>query len=315
MDIKIKLIVFAIDLIFPLMLGYACRYQSIIKEQIFNKMILNNILVVCPVVSFLSFWVIPLTKDLFWLPVIGIFMGIVPGGIAYFVAKNKYVSDLDRGSYVMAACLSNLGTIGGLCVFLIYGEKGYGYQQIILLFQYVLMFMFCYPLAQIFYQRAHKENCINKISARSVLLNKNQIAVIGILLGGILQLYGVPRPHELDGVAQIFIHMGAWTGLIPVGYSMDFAKIKLYYRELTDLVVIKFLIAPLIIYCLSHFFITNQDMLNTLLILSCTPVAVNAVVVSRIYKLNINLGVAAFIVTTLVFLFMVYPILFFLLSQ
>lgn len=310
-----KLIVFAIDLIAPLALGYVCRYQQVMKENVFNKMILNNILVVCPVVSFLSFWVMPLTSDLLWLPLISIFMGVIPGAMAYYVAARKYSGDLERGSYVMAACLSNLGTIGGLCVFLLYGEQGYGYQQIILLFQYVLMFMFCYPLAQFFYQRAHGGGETGRISVRSVLFSKNQVAVLGILLGGVLQFFGVERPAALDGAAQIFIHLGAWTGLVPVGYSMDFTKIKLYYKELLDLALIKFVLSPAVLYGVSHFLLANEDMKNTLLILSCTPSAVNAVVVARIYKLNVNLGVAAFIVTTLLFLFFVYPVLFFVLGR
>lgn len=315
MDVKMKLIVFAIDLILPLAIGYACRYQHVIKEQVFNKMILNNILVVCPVVSFLSFWVLPVTMDLLWLPVISIFMGLVPGVIAYYIAERKYTSDIDRGSYVMSAILSNLGTIGGICVFLIYGEKGYGYQQIILLFQYILMFMFCYPLAQFYYQRANGGSKIKRISVMSVLFSKNQIAVVGIALGGLLQYAGVARPEGLDGLAMGLIHLGAWTGLLPVGYSMDFSKIKLYYKELTDLSIIKFIVTPLVIYVVSHFLCNNQEMLNTLLILSCTPVAVNAVVVSRIYHLNVNIGVAAFIVTTVLFLFIQYPLLFFILAK
>ena len=62
MDIKMKLLVFAVDMICPLILGYACRYQHVLKDGFFNKMILNNILVVCPVVSFLSFWVMPIIR-------------------------------------------------------------------------------------------------------------------------------------------------------------------------------------------------------------------------------------------------------------
>lgn len=315
MDVKMKLIIFAIDMIVPLAVGYACRYQSVIKEQVFNKMILNNILVVCPIVSFLSFWVLPLTADLLWLPVISIFMGLLPGALAYYIAERKYKDDIDRGSYVMSAILSNLGTIGGVCVFLIYGEKGYGYQQIILLFQYILMFMVCYPLAQYYYQRAHGGPKVKRISVASVLFSKNQIAVLGILLGGILQAAGIQRPEGLGEISVFLIHLGAWTGLIPVGYSMDFAKIKMYYKELTDLSIIKFLVTPVIVYIVGHAVCSNQNMLNTLLILSCTPVAVNAVVVSRIYHLNVNIGVAAFIVTTVIFLFVQYPLLFFFLTR
>ena len=310
MDIKMKLLVFAVDMICPLILGYACRYQHVLKDGFFNKMILNNILVVCPVVSFLSFWVMPITRDILWLPLISIVMGFVPGALAFWIAQRKYQSDLERGAYVMAASLSNLGAIGGICVFLIYGERGYGYQQIILLFQYVLMFMFCYSLAQYFETRAKAGSGGTRVSLRSVLFSKNQLAVLGILCGGVLQYMGVPRPVELDGVAQIFIHMGAWTGLIPVGYSIDFPRIRKYWLSLFDLSFIKFVAAPAIIYLLSHLVIKDPDMLGSLLVLACMPSAINAVVTARLYHLNVDLDVAAFIVTTLLFLFVVYPLLF-----
>jgi hypothetical protein len=41
---------------------------------------------------------------------------------------------------------------------------------------------------------------------------------------------------------------------------------------------------------------------------------VNAVITARIYNLNIHIAVAAFILTTLVFLLLVYPALFLWLS-
>ena len=308
-----KLLVFAVDMICPLLLGYACQYQHKLKDGFFNKMILNNILVVCPVVSFLSFWVMPLSREMLWLPVISIAMGLVPGMMAAFIAQRKYADDRERGAYVMAASLSNLGTIGGICVFLIYGEHGYGYQQIIVLFQYVLMFMVCYPLAQYYETRASGSGG-QRVSLRSLLLSKNQLAVAGILLGGVLQYAGVPRPQALDGAAQIFIHAGAWTGLIPVGYSIDFARIRRYWFSLFDLSLIKFVVAPAMIYFLSHLVIRNEVMLGSLLVLASMPSAVNAVVTARLYHLNVDLDVAAFIVTTLVFLVVVYPLLFLLLA-
>ncbi len=310
-----KLIFFGIDLVLPLCIGYACRYQKVIKDNVFNKMILNNILVVYPILSFLSFWILPLTRDLMWLPVMGILMGLVPGGIAYFIAERKYTVDADRGSYVMSATLSNLGTIGGLCVFLIYGETGYAYQQLIVLFQYILMFMFCYPLAQYYAQRGNGGEKVKRISIMSILFSRNQLAVVGIMLGGVLQCIGIPRPHLLDGVASIFVHLGAWTALLPVGYSMDFAKMRGHYHELFDLSAIKFIATPCVIYLLSHLAIDDEIMQNSLLILACCPAAVNAVIIARLYKLNINICVAAFIVTTALFVFAVYPALFLLLSH
>ncbi|WP_378953964.1 AEC family transporter [Pelosinus sp. sgz500959] len=310
MDMKLKLLLFAVDLLAPLMVGYLCRFQNIVKEPVFNKMILNNILVIYPALSFLSFWVLPLDYHLIWLPVMGLAMGVIPGLIAYFVAEYKYTSDLDRGSYVMSAILSNLGTIGGLCVFLLYGETGYAYQQLVVLFQYILMFMFCYPLAQYYYNRSQKGEKIKDVSVRSILFSRNQLAIIGILFGVVLKQMGVPRPQSLDGLTQVLIHFGAWTALIPVGYSIDFGKLKEHYRDIKDLTVVKFILTPLLIYGGARLVIHDQRMLNTILVLSCMPTAVNAVITSRIYSLNIHISVAAFILTTIVFLLVVYPILF-----
>ena len=307
---KLKFLLFAVDLLAPLLVGYFCRFQSVVKEPIFNKMILNNILVIYPVLSFLSFWILPLNYNLIWLPVMGLAMGIIPGLIAYFVAEYKYTSYLDRGSYVMSASLSNLGTIGGLCVFLLYGETGYAYQQLIVLFQYILMFMFCYPLAQYYYNRSQNKGEIKSVSLRSILFSRNQLAVAGMLCGVLLNYLGVSRPPKFGGLVEVLIQIGAWTALIPVGYSVNFAKLKEHYHEVQDITIIKFIMTPLAIYGLARLVIHDQIMLNTILVLACMPTAVNAVITSRIYNLNIHISVAAFIVTTILFLLVVYPALF-----
>lgn len=310
-----KILVSSLDLLLPIAVGYLLKRQSYLRDGFFNKMILNNILVVYPLLSFLCFWVLPLSRELIWLPVMGILMGLVPGAVASWRSKAKYTSPLDQGGYVMSAILSNLGTIGGLCVFLLYGERGYAYQQLVVLSQYILMFMFCYPLAQRYYEQAQNNVRQHSVSLRSVLFSRNQLAVVGILLGVVLQLTGVERPDSLSGVSSFLVHLGAWTALIPVGYSMDFARIRAHCRELVDLAVIKFAVSPLILYLIALLLIDNEIMRYSLIILSFTPTAVNAVITARIYQLNLHLTMAAFILTTLLFLVVIYPALFFLLPH
>ncbi|MBP2655286.1 MAG: hypothetical protein H6Q73_2855 [Firmicutes bacterium] len=315
MDVKIKLLFFAIDLLAPLVVGYLCRFQNKLKDKFFDKMILNNILVVYPALSFLSFWVLPLNMDLIWLPVLGLAMGLIPGAVAYIIAERKYKSDLERGSYVMSASLSNLGTLGGLCVFLLYGETGYAYQQLVVLFQYILMFMFCYPLAQYYYERAQGGSKARRVSIKAVLFSRNQLAVLGILCGAALNIADVGRPDFFAFFFNPLVHLGAWTALIPVGYSVDFSKLGEYFKGIKDIALIKFIVTPVCVYGLASLVISDQGMLNTILVLASTPTAVNAVITARIYNLNIHIPVAAFIFTTLLFLLLIYPALFLWLSQ
>lgn len=314
MDIKIKLVMFAFDLLVPLTVGYFCRYQTRLSKNFFNKMILNNILIIYPALSFLSFWVLPLRYELIWLPILGLAMGLIPGLIAYLWAEYRFKSNLDRGSYVMSAALSNLGTIGGLCVFLLFGERGYAYQQLIVLFQYILMFMFCYPLAEYYYERDQNKDKSIEVSWKTVLFSRNQLAVLGIISGALINMTGMPRPEPLGALFNPLVHIGAWTALIPVGYSIDFAKLKKEYKNIISLVPVKFFLAPAIIYSLAALVIKDDVMINTVLVLACTPTAVNAVITSRIYNLNVHTSVAAFILTTIIFIAVIYPALFFVLS-
>ena len=229
MDIQTKLLIFAVDLVGPLLLGYASRYQRRVGDDFFNKMILNNIFVVCPVVSFLSFWVMPLTRELFWMPFLSLALGFVPGVAAWWLARRKYRDHREQGAYVMSASLANLGTIGGICVYLVYGEQGYGYQQIATLFQYVLMFAFCYPLAQ-YYERQADGRSGKKVSFWSMMFSKNQIAVVGILMGGALQMAGIPRPAELSGVTPFFIHSTHSRGVF-VGFWPNSSVLAVSFRS------------------------------------------------------------------------------------
>ncbi|MBP2651170.1 MAG: hypothetical protein H6Q74_1995 [Firmicutes bacterium] len=310
MDVKVKLLMFAVDLLAPLIVGYLCRFQNKLKDKFFNKMILNNILVVYPALSFLSFWVLPLNMELIWLPLLGLAMGLIPGAVGYFIAEHKYASDLERGSYVMSAILSNVGTLGGLCVFLLYGETGYAYQQLVVLFQYILMFIFCYPLAQYYYERSRGLPGGQRISVKAIIFSRNQLAVLGILLGAVLNLVGIQRPTVFGLFFNPLVHLGAWTALIPVGYSIDIAKLGDYFKSVKDIVFIKFFVTPLCVYGLASIVISDHIMLNSILVLACMPTAVNAVITARIYNLNLHIPVAAFILTTLVFLLVIYPALF-----
>ena len=54
-----KILVSSLDLLLPIAIGYLLKRQSYLRDGFFNKMILNNILVVYPLLSFLCFWVLP----------------------------------------------------------------------------------------------------------------------------------------------------------------------------------------------------------------------------------------------------------------
>jgi len=125
----------------------------------------------------------------------------------------------------------------------------------------------------------------------------------------------LPRPKILGELFNPLVHLAAWTALIPVGHVTDFSAIKKYYSSTLDLLPIKFIITPLISYIIAIIVFNDPIMVNTIMILASTPTAINAVITAKIHNLNIHIATAAFVVTTVLFLLVVYPILFFSLME
>lgn len=312
-DIKIKLAYIFVDLIAPLVLGYLFRYQRRLGDRFFSNMMNNNILTLYPALSVLSFWVVRLDLELAWLPIFGMILGLIPGVTAYLWSAKKYSDYLERGSYIIAAILSNFGTLGGLCAFIIYGETGFAYVQLAVLLQNVVIFMFCFPLAQYYYHQSRNADR-HAVSLTDLLLNKNQLPVLGLVIGASLYYLGVPRPQILGDLFNPLVHVAAWTALIPIGFSINLAEMRRYYWKIFDLIPIKFIVTPLIAYGLARLVISDQKVVNTLLILASTPTAINAVVIAKLHNLNVDIAMAAFVLTTAVHLLVVFPVIFFWIS-
>lgn len=154
LDLQTKLSYIGIDLLMPLAVGNLCRLQTKIDKVFFQRMIGVNIRVIYPTLCILTIWTLRLNNSLVWLPIIGVLICVFSGIAAYLRANSKFQSELDKGSYIISAILSNTSTLGGLCAYIMYGEFGFASGQMIVLLQNVVMFMFCFPLAHYYYQKS-----------------------------------------------------------------------------------------------------------------------------------------------------------------
>lgn len=312
MDAAVKLFYIGTDLILPLALGYYCRQRQYLSESFCNKVIELNITIFCTVLAALSFWVLPLNFSLLWLPVFGILLSFIPGLTGWLIVPGKQLAGQDKASYLAAAMLSNIGTIGGLCSFFLFGEAGFAYIQIIAMFQNVVFFLFCFPMACYYNRILHKSQDGNeKITFATLFFNRNQLPVAGIVVGMVLYAGHVSRPEILADLFNVLIHVSAWTALFPVGYSIQFSKMQHYYSMVLDIVPVKFIITPLAAYLIACQLFTDPVVLGTVLIAASTPAGINAVILARLYDFNVSVASAAFFLTTAGFLAVIYPLLFY----
>ena len=133
-------------------------------------------------------------------------------------------------------------------------------------------------------------------------------------IGVALNVSGVVRPYFLEVLVDPLVHLGAWTALVPIGYSIDLYGMRRYYGKILDLLPIKLVLTPLAAYVLAKFVFEEPVLINTIVILAAMPTAINAVVAVQLNKLNVDLATASFVLTTAACLFVALPVLFVLLS-
>lgn len=309
----LRLIYVLTDLIAPLAVGYIIKEWHIVSEKKINLLIKINVRLIYTTLSLLAFWVLPLSWDLALIPIYGTLLILFPGAIGTLLSR-RFKNLLVRGAYIASAMLANLGTLGGVCAFILYNEHGFAYAQLIGTCQNVMLVLLVFPMAQFLYLKHHglaqRQGSRLKNFFR-MFFSWNQLSLLGMVAGLALQACGVERPQALSPFFQSLVHIGAWTAMLPVGYLMDFGKARHYLKYVLDLCAIRFLAVPFFVFFTSRLVFTDPVLLNTLLILSTTPTAINAVLASKLYQLRTDLAVSSFILTTILYLTIIFPLLFF----
>ena len=306
-----RLIFVLTDLVAPLVIGYILHQKGIINEKLIDRLVQINIIGLATFLSLLSFWVMPLSPALLILPFFGILYVLVPG-IFGLLFSRRFHSPLDRGAYTMSAMLGNLGTLGGVCAFILFSETGFAYTQIIVTFQNMLLVILCFPLAHYFeMKQVSKSSGLHiHFSFKEMFLTKNQLALVGMFAGLVLDIGGIPRPAVFADVFQVFVHAGAWIAMLPVGCLIDFSRARHFYKSVLSLIPLRFLLTPAVIYLLAWVFFDDPVLLTSMLVLATAPTAINAVLTCRIYKLNVDMAVASFLSTTAIYLAAIFPLIF-----
>ena len=136
-----------------------------------------------------------------------------------------------------------------------------------------------------------------------------QVPVLGVIVGLSLALGGVPRPEYLGTAFKYGFHPAIWVFTIPVGASLNFTNMRRYLRHVVDLVPLKFIVTPLVISLVAWAVGLEGTPLMAVVILSASPTALNAVITSRLYKLNVDMAMASLLITTTIFVAVAVPAL------
>jgi predicted permease len=300
------LISFFVDLILPVTVGFLLRYAASVKARTIDRLMLVQLFLLLPITTSLTFWVVSINATLIWLPLIGVLMILLPGAVGLSYLRLKFQDPLEQGSFLMSVMLANRGVVGAVSLFILFGETGYAYAQLTMMLAPPIVYLLCFPLAQYFRHISKYKNKYS-ISIRSLFLNPRQLPLLGIVIGSILNLLDIARPRPVGVALPFLIHIGAWLFLVPVGYSFNPVQIRHYIFKIWDILIIRHLITPAIIAFLGYLIGYRGIILSCIMILSGSPVAITAVVVSKLFGLKTDLASSGFVLSTSVYLIFVFP--------
>ena len=314
-EINTRLIYLGTDLILPLIVGYLLYQRRLLSDAAVNLLIRINVIVFFTLLSLFSFWALPLTRDLLILPAFFAFIILFPGFISWRFLGRRFHSPIDRGTHLISALLSNIGTLGGICAYIIYGERGFAYAQIGGACQNLILVLLAFPAAQYYYLLHKNSGRRARLEGRGffgLLVSWNQISILGMAAGLLLNAGGVVRPPVLSDAFGCLIHVSAWFAMLPVGSLINFRRARHFVYLTLDMIFLRFLLVPLVTFFAARLIISDPLVRNALVIFASVPAAINATLTARLYQLNVDYTIAVFLVTTVLYLIVLFPAVFFL---
>ncbi len=296
-----KLLQFAVDLLLPLAVGYFALRRLPGHQRVADVLLRLGMLGCAPLLALVSVWKMQLTWELLWLPVLGVLMQVLPGAVGFYRVKRKFADPLEQGAYVVSVMLSNRGVVGAITIAVLFGEQGYAWANLIMLLAPVVVYSFCFPLAQHYHQRSHGDAGRRK-PWWSLVLTVNQAPTLGLLIGALLNVTHTARPAWGDAAFVPLVHAFAWLCVLPIGMTLDGGQVRRYLPHTVDQLWLKFLFTPLLVGALAYAVGLRGGVLATTVILACSPTAINAVIVARFNRINADFAMASVLVTTMVYL-------------
>ena len=147
------------------------------------------------------------------------------------------------------------------------------------------------------------------------------LGIPAIIIAIILNLANLKTPNFVSKlhIIDILVYTASSLSFFAIGLQMNLSKLKNYKKLYFSLSTIKFIITPslaVLIICLLKLIQQNltEQIQKIIIVLSATPTAVLAVTMSNVFDLDGPLASAVWVITMGVFVTIIVPVLFLLLS-
>lgn len=297
-----QLIGFQLAIIIPFAIGsFMKKYFSYLPKYAHKIVILNLIAFEPPIIVW-SIWGLPLSRDMFFLPLAGLMMVVLGFGMGKLASPLLDVDFIRRKVFVISSSLANHGfTMGGVICYLFLGEKGLALAAIFIMYFVPFTFLF------IFFYAARGTNH-GPMNLFRFFINIRNMPLGAVLLAIFLRGMEFERP-DIRFPLNTFLAISIALYYFTLGLNFNAGDLNPFKREHGLLAGIKFIVIPAVTYLVLLSVDLNADLSKVILIESVMPVAVYGVITAILFQLEPRYASSIFIVNSVIFIVAILPLL------
>jgi len=290
-----------------LVLGYGARKTGLLPERLGKSLHLANIIVFQANICWLTMWGVTWQSGFIRLPIVGLILSLALTFAGFGVARLHRFGRADRATFALGCGMSNLGSTGGMLVIrVLIDEAALQRALIFLLYWSVFAFLFCFPVARHYGGKARVR--LGRLIAASVT-DVRMLPLAGLLAGLALGAWGPPRPKVVGPIVFVLLAASGFAAMFAIGVTLHLRRIRDYVSVYVSQGVVKFVVGPAIMAVLAVVFGFAGVDVRVVMIQASMSQAFYSVMIANLFGLNVHMANSMFLVNTLAFLVLVFPIL------
>jgi len=296
----------------PMVAAHQLRSRGWIRESIGKPMHTVTFTLFGPLIYALGVWRLDLSFDRWYLvPIANAILLILSTLAAVILVPVLARSRQARGTLSIMIPISNQGyTLAGFLTILFISDEAYGYNALLMIPAGFLLPLLWLPLAEHWGRGEHTSIWVNY---RRGMFSPMSLPLVGVIIGLLLNMLAVPMPAVAAGGLRWLVFLATANTMFALGACLHVRHLFGFFRTLRWVFLFKFVLHPALMFGLCLLLQLKGMAAAALFIASIMPAGVMSVSLSSIYRLDLNLGNAGYLWTTLAFMIIVLPILIFLL--
>ncbi len=306
-------------------LGYGLRRAGLARRG-WAKPVMSAAIIACDApIAGLALWHLAIDADTWKIPVVGGAAAIAVSLLGLALAARLRLPRADQAVFGLQGGMGNVGySLGGVLCLSLWGLQGLALEQMFCMMWPFYAFLFCFPLARHYGERAALETGAAEPAPHPPRRSRYVLGILGRSLtdlrslplylataGLALNLAGVVPPAAIQRshVIEVLIFTGIVLQFGGVGLTVRVGQMLRYAKLALGTAGIKFLVHPLVMLGAAWAAGLEGVPLAVCLLLAAMPSALYSVLMANLFGLNRDLANTTFVLTHAICLAAVVPIL------